>query len=233
MAVMTAMLFEKASPPWAACSTAWSWGPCTWKPSLDILVGFLVSDKMVVEAARFGVVGFTRRLVPAGRQGRKEGVAVEGVGDLGDDQAVGSAAGQGLGENLGAADDAGACAGSCAASQRDGRLERAGGVDPIVRPGRIAGDDDVAALGQGPPDRFKGLAAHDDGMAQGDPLVMGEVLRQVPGQLVVDADAALGIHGNNEGEVGAFHLRSFVISAGSGEGRILAARPGTMGGFSA
>src|SRR5450830_1096545 len=180
MAVMTAILFEKESPPWAACSTAWSWGPCTWKPSLDILLGFLVSDKMVVEAARCGVVGFTRRFKPAGRQRREKGIAIKRVGNLGGGRAVGSAGCQGLGENLGAADDAG----GLSSRQGDGGLQRASRVHALVRPGRIAGDDDVAALGQGPPDRFKGLAAHDDGVAQGDPLEMGQVFRQVPGQLL-------------------------------------------------
>jgi dihydrofolate reductase len=33
-----AILLEKPSPPWAACSTAWSCGPWTWKPCSDMLV---------------------------------------------------------------------------------------------------------------------------------------------------------------------------------------------------
>ena len=101
-------------------------------------------------------------------------------------------------EDLGAADDAG----FVAFYHSDGRFQRRDGIDAVMLPVGVAGDDDVLPAGKRPADRVEGLAAHDDRAAERDALEVGQVFRQVPGQLVVDADAAPGVDGDDHGQAG-------------------------------
>lgn len=128
-------------------------------------------------------------------EGREEGVALEGPCNAGDDEAIHQR--QGFGIDLGAADDEG----RGSARQRGGLGQRAGCFHPGVLPLGIAGDDDVAAVGQRPADRFEGLAAHQDGMPRGGAFEVGQVFRQMPGQGVADADAVVEVGGDDDGEL--------------------------------
>ena len=76
------------------------------------------------------------------------------------------------------------------------------GLDALVTPRRIAGDDDIAPSRQRASDRVESLAAHDDGLAEGHALEVGQVFRQVPGELVVYPDAAPGVDGHDQGQAG-------------------------------
>ena len=63
-------------------------------------------------------------------------------------------------------------------SIKDARLaerlvERVGGNNSRVRPRGVVGDDDIGATGEGAHvfgERLKGLAAHDNGVSEGDEL---------------------------------------------------------------
>ena len=62
------------------------------------------------------------------------------------------------------------------------------------------GDDDVAAVGQGflARQREPSVVSHDDTMAAGNPLEMLQVVTVVPDELVVDANGAVGSHGDDD-----------------------------------
>ena len=68
-------------------------------------------------------------------------------------------------------------------------------------PVRIAGEHDVAALGQGAADRLKSFAAHHDRVTACGAFEKCEVLGQVPWQRAIAADHAIGGHGDDGDEV--------------------------------
>ena len=73
----------------------------------------------------------------------------------------------------------------------------------LGRPLRVAGHDDVAPAGkrlEAGIERVPGLAAHDDGVAEGQLLEMGEVLGDVPRHPARGADDAVVRLGPDEGE---------------------------------
>ena len=83
--------------------------------------------------------------------------------------------------------------------QHHGLLQRmhdraAGDFEPLAR------DDDIGAVGQRPPERFEGLAAHDDRMACRHGLEVLQVLGNVPQQGVLVADNAVLGNGNDNGD---------------------------------
>ena len=80
--------------------------------------------------------------------------------------------------------------------QPHGLLQRmhdraAGNLDILAR------DDDIGAVGQRPPERLEGLAAHDDGMARRDGLEMFQVFGNMPQQGILVADNAVLGNGND------------------------------------
>ena len=155
------------------------------------------------------MVAFARGLLPqVPVDGREEGVAIEGARDLGDDHFVRHV--ERRIEDLGAADDAR----FLFADQGDGGLERGHGFHALVAPPGVARDDDIAPARQRTADGVEGLATHDDRAAEGDALEVGQVFGQVPGKLVVDADAALRVDGDDHGQAG--HRATAVDSAERG-----------------
>ena len=68
-------------------------------------------------------------------------------------------------------------------------------------PIRIAGEHDVAALGQGAADRLESFAAHHDRVTAGGAFEKCEVLGQVPWQRAIAADHAIGGHGDDGDKV--------------------------------
>src|SRR5690606_31606731 len=82
----------------------------------------------------------------------------------------------------------------------DGVIEGGHDLDAIGDVIGLAGDDDVGAAGQRALEGFPGLPSHDDGFAEGDALEVLQVVGEVPGQLVVAADAAVGGAGDDQGQ---------------------------------
>src|SRR4051812_48587813 len=81
---------------WAACSSSWSCGPCTWNPPpdmSDLRWNVLVSDETVGQAGG-GDVTFARRFTPFGAQLRRESITFVIRVDFRDHGDLGAAQGQ-------------------------------------------------------------------------------------------------------------------------------------------
>ena len=61
-----------------------------------------------------------------------------------------------------------------------------------------AGDDDIGAVGQRPPERLERLAAHDDRMARRHGFEMLQVFGNVPQQGIFVSDNAVFGNGNDD-----------------------------------
>lgn len=112
-------------------------------------------------------------------------------------------AGQRLGNrvDLGPANHPGLCN---PATMRDGVFQAVRYTCTGRLPAGLTRDDDVGAAWQGPKTRRQGvpgLAPHDDGPATGQALEMDQILRQVPGQLVVVANHAVAGAGINHAQL--------------------------------
>ncbi len=107
---------------------------------------------------------------------------------------------EGRGEDGGAADDDGFRGGG-GFRGGEGGLNTGKPFDAGDRRRRgAAGDDEIAAGGEGFLLEFvEGFAAHDDGLAAGHALKMLEVGGNMPGEMAVLADEAGGSHGDDEG----------------------------------
>lgn len=151
----------------------------------------------------------TRHLDPHRRvYCRKEGIAGKVSVDFGDDQSGSQR--QRISVDLRTANDK-----HLAIASQIGRLlQRAGGIDALMLPVRIACDDDIAPVGERPSYGFKSLPAHQDGMASRRAFEKRQILRQSPGEGVVDADAVVALSGNNQGE-GSGHDRRMIVDAGA------------------
>src|SRR5690606_2169101 len=160
------------------------------------------NETVVVLVGWFGGEVFAGGLLPGVlRIGGKEGVAVDVGVDFGDVEARDFF--EGLGVDFSAADDDGfvdTVDQGDVFGHADGVIEgghNLGAVGDVVG---LAGDDDVGAAGQRAFQGFPGFASHDDGFAEGDALEVFQVVGQVPGQLVVAADAAVGGAGDDQGQ---------------------------------
>ncbi len=88
-----------------------------------------------------------------------------------------------------------------------------GDLGTVGPPGRVAGDDDAAPPGQRT-HRFERLAAHDHGMAHGQPFEPLQVGRQVPGHAAVGADHPVA--GDRRDEHHGRHTAMGALIAGCG-----------------
>ena len=79
----------------------------------------------------------------------------------------------------------------------------------------IAGEHNILAPRQRAPQTFPGLAAHEDGMPHGDALEELQVLLQAPGDAIVQADTAGGIHGHHSCETET-HTETAALMCGCG-----------------
>ena len=73
-------------------------------------------------------------------------------------------------------------------------------IDALVFPIAIAGEDDVATLGEGSANRFEGFSAHHDGVAEGGFFEKREILGKMPRQGAIATDEAIRIHGDDGDE---------------------------------
>src|SRR5262249_9125591 len=75
---------------------------------------------------------------------------------------------------------------------------------------RIAGDDNIRAIGKRPAQRLVGLAPHDDRLADGFFLKLLEIARNLPRQIAVLAHHSVFGNGDDEGDFrsGAHFLRN-------------------------
>ena len=90
--------------------------------------------------------------------------------------------------------------------QGEGRIDGVRDLGAVGAPVRLAGDDDVAAPGEGPEarrQRVPRLAAHDDGGAQRHLLEVGEVFRQMPRHDAITTDGAVGGLRPDQADTGA------------------------------
>src|SRR5690606_5222106 len=166
------------------------------------LTAIVNNETVVVLVRRFRSKIFTGGLLPSVLcVGGKEGVAVDVGVDFGDVEARDFF--EGLGVDFGAADYYGfvdAVDQGDILGHADGVIEGGHDLGAIRDVIGLAGDDDVGAAGQWALEGFPGLAPHDDGFAEGDALEVLQVVGQVPGQLVVAADAAVGGAGDDQGQ---------------------------------
>ena len=152
-----------------------------------------MSDALIL--SEVAVSGFCARdFMPFGTVVVGElGVAVDVAVDVGDEEGVGE--GQCLVVNFGAADDEdGRVAGSFECGVEAGKTFDAGD-------GGTAGEDDVAAAGEGFADGVVGLTSHDEGVAHGDSFEMLEVFTQMPGKTALVTDGAVGSDGGDDDDV--------------------------------
>ncbi len=108
--------------------------------------------------------------------------------------------GQRLGVDLAAPhhhDLLGGIDGGLLVGQKQRRFEIVTDPHAIVVEAFVPGYHDVEPTRQRPADGGEGLASHDQRLGLGHALEELEVLGQVPGQLVVDADHAVARHGGN------------------------------------
>ena len=64
----------------------------------------------------------------------------------------------------------------------------------------IAGQDIHLAAGQGLANALVGLAANDEMMPHGQSLETLEIIGKMPGQAIIHADAAVLVHGHDDGD---------------------------------
>src|SRR5699024_9503626 len=148
----------------------------------------------------FGRLGVTLLLLPLITEYRKKAVPIDVGMYLGGVYFIDQ--GQALLIDLGAANDANDRSLMAAG---DGLLETVTKQGPIGLIVRVAGDDQVLAPGQGAADGLPGFAAHHNGVAQGGLFEMSQIPRQVPGQGIVVADAAVLSISHNQTQDRSIH----------------------------
>ena len=166
------------------------------KQQSAVLFGLLKGHKGIIPAVCFRVMTLASSLCPDRRIDRGEVcIAIKTVVDARDNDTVDQR--QGLFVDLSATDDKG----RQVADQGNRFFQGADSVDIVVLPVFIAGDNDIAAVGQGASDRVECLPAHDDRMSGCGAFKVCQILGQVPGKGIANANAGMIVGGNNNRNV--------------------------------